>query len=103
MQKILTGIAVLAGLFFGYVNSRPTWDDTGILVGGLLLTCGLIALIGYQRPWLLALLVGGWIPLYDIFVNHTFGSILALIIAFVGAYAGWYLRIGVQKAFHSEE
>src|SRR6185503_5658275 len=31
MQSILLAVAVLAGLFSAYVDSRPTWDDTGIL------------------------------------------------------------------------
>jgi hypothetical protein len=99
MQKILLAVATISGLFITYVDSRPTWDDTGITAGVILLLCGLLALIGYQRPWLLALVVGAWIPLYGLFVTHNFGSILALIIAFVGAYAGWAFRIGIRKAF----
>jgi hypothetical protein len=101
MQKILIGIAVLAGLFALYVDTRPNWDDTGVLAGGILLICGLFALIGYQRPWLLALAVGAWIPMYDITVLHNFGSILALIIAFIGAYGGWVFRFGIRKVFNT--
>ena len=99
MQKILLAVAVLSGLFIAYVDSRPTWDDTGITVGTILLVCGLIALLGYQRPWLLALAVGGWLPLYERITTHNFGTILALIIAFIGAYAGWAFRLGIRKAF----
>src|SRR5690348_15783000 len=29
MQKILLILGVLAGLLIAYVDSRPTWDDTG--------------------------------------------------------------------------
>jgi hypothetical protein len=101
MQKISIILATIAGLFFAYVDSRPTWDDTGVLAGAILLTCGLIAVIGYQRPWLLALAVGGWIPLRGILLTHNYGSILALVIALVGAYAGWAFRLGFLKAFHS--
>jgi len=101
MQKILTMIAILAGLFFAYVDSRPTWDDTGVLAGAILFTCGLIALIGYSHPWLLALAVGAWIPLRGIFITHNYGSILALVIAFVGAYAGWAFQLGLRKTFDS--
>ena len=99
MQKILIGIAALLGLFSLYVDTRPTWDDTGVLAGAILLVCGLIALVGYQRPWLLALAVGAWIPLYEILVSRNFGSVIALIIAFIGAYAGWAFRIGIRKTF----
>lgn len=101
IQNILLGIATLSGLFFAYVDSRPTWDDTGITAGAILLACGLIALIGYQHPWLLALAVGIWIPLYGLIVTHNSGSILAQIIAFFGAYTGWAVRIGIRKAFHT--
>jgi hypothetical protein len=100
MQNLLLGIAVLAGLFFAYVDSRPTWDDTGVLAGAILLTCGLLALVGYRRPWLLALVVGAWIPLRGIFITHNYFSLLALIIAFLGAYGGWAVRLGIRKTSH---
>jgi len=101
MQKILLAIAVVAGLFFAYVDSRPTWDDTGITVGVILLTSGLLALVGFQRPWLLALAIGVWLPLYEILTTHTYASIVALIIAFIGAYGGWIVRLGIRKTFHT--
>jgi uncharacterized membrane protein (DUF441 family) len=101
MQKILLAIAIIAGLFYAYVDSRPTWDDTGITVGVILLTCGILALIGFQRPWLLALAVGLWLPLYEIFTTHAYASIVALIIAFIGAYGGWAVRVGFNKVTHS--
>jgi hypothetical protein len=58
MQTILLAVAVLAGLFSAYVDSRPTWDDTGILAGGLLLISGLLTLLGHRKPWLIASLLG---------------------------------------------
>jgi len=100
MQKVLVAIAAAAGLFSLYVDTRPTWDDTGVLVFGILFVCGLLALIGYHRPWLLALAVGIWIPLHGIIVAHSFGSIIALVIAFVGAYAGWGVRAGINRIIH---
>lgn len=100
MQRILLAVAVLSGLLIAYVDSRPNWDDTGITAGAILLLCGVIALIGFQRPWLLALAVGVWIPLYGLFVTQNYASILALIIAFMGAYAGWAVRLGINRIFH---
>jgi hypothetical protein len=100
MQKILLAVAVVSGLFIAYVDSRPTWDDTGITVGFILLVSGALALAGYKRPWLLALAVGGWLPLYEIMTSRSFASIIALIIAFIGAYAGWAFRLGIRKVFH---
>ncbi|HXD09674.1 MAG TPA: hypothetical protein VN653_06395 [Anaerolineales bacterium] len=101
MQKILLTIAVFAGLFLAYIDSRPAWDDTGITVGVILLTSGLLALIGFQRPWLLALAIGLWLPLYEIVTTHAYASIVALVFAFIGAYGGWAVRLGIRKTFHT--
>jgi len=100
MQNLLLAAAVLAGLFATYVDSRPTWDDTGILAFGILIVSGLITLLGYRRPWVIALAVRIWIPLHDIFIFHNYGSILALVFAFVGAYGGWLVRLGIEKTLH---
>lgn len=100
MQSILLGIAVLAGLFFAYVDSRPTWDDTGILAGGLLLISGLLTLLGHRKPWLIALAVGLWIPLHDIYLSHDFLLLVVLLFPIVGAYGGWAVRLGIRKTFH---
>jgi hypothetical protein len=100
MQKLLLAVAVLAGLFSAYVDSRPTWDDTGILAFGILIVSGLITLLGYRRPWVIALAVGIWIPLYWIFTTQNYGSILALVFSFVGAYGGWLVHLGIQKTLH---
>jgi hypothetical protein len=99
MQTILLAIAVLAGLFSAYVDSRPTWDDTGVLAGGLLLISGLLTLLGHRKPWLIALAVGIWIPLHDIYLSHDFLLLLVLLFPLVGAYGGWAVRLGIRKTF----
>jgi hypothetical protein len=100
MQNILLAVAVLAGLFSAYVDSRPTWDDTGILAGGLLITSGLLTLLGHRKPWLIALAVGIWIPLHDIYLSHDFRMLLVLLFPLVGAYGGWLVRMGIRKTLH---
>jgi hypothetical protein len=100
LQNLLLVAAVLSGLFAAYVDSRPTWDDTGILAFGILIVSGLITLLGYRRPWVIALAVGMWIPLHDILITHNYGSILALVFAFVGAYGGWLVHWGIEKTLH---
>jgi hypothetical protein len=100
MQNLLLAVAVLAGLFAAYVDSRPTWDDTGILAFGILVVSGLITLLGYRRPWVIALAVGMWIPLRGILITHNYGSILALVFALMGAYGGWLVHLVIQKTFH---
>jgi hypothetical protein len=100
MQSILFAVAVLAGLLSAYVDSRPNWDDTGILVAGLLLVSGLLTLLGHRRPWLVALAVGLWIPLHDIYLSHDLRMLVVLLIPFMGAYLGWAVRLGVRKTLH---
>ena len=98
-QNILLGLAILSGLFLAYVDSSPGWDDTGITAGGLLISAGLITLLGHQRPWLIGLAVGLWIPLLYIYQNQDFIMLLVLLIPMIGAYAGWAVRLGVRKTF----
>jgi hypothetical protein len=100
MQVILLAVAIAAGLFSAYVDSLPTWDDTGILAGGLLLISGLLTLLGHSKPWLIALAVGIWIPLHDIYLSHDLRMLFVLLIPLVGAYAGWLVRMGIRKTLH---
>jgi hypothetical protein len=84
--------AIALGLLIGWVDSRPTWDDAGITVGVLFLTA---ALFGALRPFLApvwALAVGVWVPFFGIVLHNNFGSLLALAMAFLGAYAGTLTR-----------
>jgi hypothetical protein len=101
MQKVLLAVGVLFGLFAAYVDSRPTWDDTGVLVFGLLAGAGLLTLLGYRRPWLMALAVGLWIPLHHIYLSYDWALLLVLLFPLVGAYAGWAVRLGVRKTLHT--
>ena len=100
LQKICFGLALLAGLFSVFVDSRPTWDDTGVLVFGILLAAGLIGLFTRRQPWLFGLAVGVWIPLYEIIAHHHAGSLIALGFALLGVYAGWALGQGFRRLAH---
>jgi hypothetical protein len=92
MQRILFVVALGLGLAITYVDSRPNWDDTGITAGAILLSCAVLGALGPKQPWLWALAVGIWIPLFGIARAQNFGSLLALAVAFAGAYAGMALR-----------
>ena len=107
MQKILLALAVLIGVLIAYVDSRPTWDDTGITAGTMLLSSGLLTLLGYRRPWLIALAIGLWTPLYETYLSRNFSMpgvvllpLFILCITFVGAYAGWAARWGIRKTLN---
>ena len=100
MNKVLLIVAVICGLFLMYVDASRHWDDTGLIAGGLLVSAGLITLLGHPRPWLIALAVGLWIPLRYIFLNQNFSMLLVLLFPLVGAYAGWAVRLAVRKTLH---
>ena len=100
MQKILFGVALVVGGLVTYVDSRPTWDDTGVTAGALLIAAGVLGFLGPSRPWLWALALGVWIPLLGIVRDQNYGSLLALAVAFVGAYGGMALRTWLAPVRH---
>jgi len=107
MQKLLLALAVLMGFLIAYVDSRPTWDDTGITAGMMLLSSGLLTLLGYRRPWVIALAVGLWTPFYEMYLSGNFRlpgvilfPLLILLITSMGAYTGWAVRLGIRKTLN---
>jgi hypothetical protein len=90
-EFLLLGAALL-GIGIAWVDSRPTWDDTGITVGTILLTCAIFGAIDPRKAWQWALAVGIWIPLHGLLWAHNFGTLIALIPAFLGAYLGAGIR-----------
>lgn len=84
--------ALAFGLVIGWVDTRPTWDDTGITAAAILLVTGVLGATMPSRAWVWALTVGGSVLLLDIVLVANYGGVLALAIAFVGAYAGVLIR-----------
>jgi hypothetical protein len=84
-------VAAAIGLTIGYVDSRPSWDDTGITAALLLLTSAMGAVFSGRRPWLWALLVGIWIPLFELWGPGGPASLSALVITTLGAFGGYAL------------
>ena len=94
-KTILALIAVFCGAAITYVDSRPTWDDTGITAIAILLTSGVFAFSSPQRWWLWAIPVGIWIPMFGIVRTQNFAAVLALVVAFTGAFLGMVIRNGI--------
>lgn len=90
--RVLLPLALALGLAMAYVDSRPTWDDTGISAFAVLSTSGLLGLLEPTRPYLWAAAIGWWFPLLAIALNGNYGAFLALGIAFLGAYGGCFVR-----------
>lgn len=91
-QAFLVVAAIAIGVLIAWIDSRPAWDDTGITAMMVLGSAGVFSFAQPMRPWLWALSVGIWIPVQGIIAQGNVESILALVIAFVGAYAGMTIR-----------
>jgi len=88
----LLALAVGAiGLALAYVDSRPSWDDTGITAVLLLLTSATGAAISGRRPWFWALLSGMWVPLLEIRGPSGLASLAAVAISTLGSVGGYLL------------
>jgi hypothetical protein len=81
-------LAAATGAAIAYVDSRPSWDDTGLTAFAVLLASGVFALWIPRRWWLWAILVGAWVPLVEIIRGGNAASLLALAFAAAGAAIG---------------
>ena len=84
--------AIIAGAAIAWIDSRPTWDDTGISVLMILVAAAVFGFFTSEKPWLTALAISTWIPLFGILSTHNFGSLLALVPGFAGAYLGYLFK-----------
>ena len=87
---IIIGISL--GIFIAYIDTRPHWDDTGITVLMILVSAFICGFLSPQRTWLIALAIGVWIPLFNIISAGNYGSLVALIPSFIGAFFGYFAK-----------
>ena len=84
-------VALALGLAIALIDASPGWDDTGVSAAALFGVCALLGGIGLRHPWAWAMATGPWIPLLSL-ARHpsapNYGSLLALVFAMLGAYAG---------------
>lgn len=100
MHKILLAVALGLGGLITYIDTRSTWDDTGITAAALLIISGVLAFLEPNRPWLWALALGIWIPLLGVTRAQNYWTLLALVVAFVGAYGGMAMRTWLSPIRH---
>jgi hypothetical protein len=93
---VLLALAVGCSVAIAYVDSRPTWDDTGVSAAAVAGVCGLLGLLAPRRAWIWALVVGGGIPIAAVMAGHGLASALAVAIALAGAYAGVGTRVAIR-------
>ena len=85
-------IAITIGLTIAWIDTRPHWNDTGVSVFLILLSSIYCGYLSSQKPWLIALAVSIWVPLFNIIIAHNYGALLALVPGFIGAYIGYFVR-----------
>ncbi len=96
-KTFLTLLALCFGAAITYVDSLPNWDDTGITAMTILLTCGVFSFLSPSRWWVWTIAVGLWIPIIGIARTQNFATILALIVACLGALLGMSIRNGISN------
>ena len=96
---LLLPVALALGAGMAWIDSRPSWDDTGISAIAVFAVSGALALLEPNRPWLWALVIGGWFPAVEIASSGNWGAFMALAISCVGAFAGsWTRRAAARVA-----
>lgn len=90
-------IAFSLGITISLIDSSPAWDSIGTTAAMIFIATALLGLVSPKRPWVWALIVGLWIPLYGFLYSHSHLSILALIMGFIGAYAGSIVENTLQR------
>jgi len=85
-------LAVTTGLAIAFIDSQPGWDDTGITAGLLVLSSMILGFFLPKQPWLVALVVGLWIPLAAVFFTYNYGGLVVFIFSFAGSYIGAFLH-----------
>jgi hypothetical protein len=81
-------IGLILGTGIGYVDSRPTWDDTGITVGAVFVSAAMLATIWPRSGWLAGLAVGLPVLAFDVALHGNYGAAAAVVLALAGAGAG---------------
>jgi hypothetical protein len=85
---IVSAVALLAGLGMAYVDSRPTWDDTGITAGAVLLVALVLGAAQPSAFWISGVAIGLPILAMNAVLHSNYGAALAVAVALVGAGAG---------------
>ena len=85
-------LGFLSGVGIGYMDSRPTWDDTGITVGGILLAAAVLGAADPRVFWIAGLAVGIPVLGMNVYVGGGYAAAVAALIAVAAAGVGAAVR-----------
>ena len=89
---ILLLLACTIGYLLGKVDTSKNWNDTGVIVGLVLISCFILSYLMKKFAWLWAIIIGGLIFCFDVLPNGNYGAAGAILFAFLGAYSGVFFR-----------
>jgi hypothetical protein len=97
---IAPAIGFAVGLGIGYMDSRPTWDDTGVTAGAVFLAAVVLAVARPSVFWLTGLAVGLPVLAMNALLNANYGSVIAVGIGLVGSLVGYVVGklLGISGA-----
>jgi len=80
--------ASIAGIVISWIDSRPNWDDTALLVFMIFLAAFVFGFLAAKKFWAVAIAVSIWIPVFNIILKQNPESLIAFIPGFAGAWLG---------------
>lgn len=92
-------IGLLIGICIAYVDSRATWDDTGVTVAALVATAGLIGAARPRAWWVIGLAVGLPVVAFNVAIYGRFSSALAVAFSLLGAAVGASIGRAFRRPF----
>ena len=79
-------VAIMGGIFIGWIDTSPRWDDTALTVFSLMLISAASTFIARRKPWLIAILVALWVPLLNVVKFGNWSSVFAFLPSMISAY-----------------
>ncbi|MEO8480167.1 MAG: hypothetical protein ABI542_11105 [Gemmatimonadota bacterium] len=83
-----TAAALVLGCAIAYIDTRPTWDDTGVTVGLVVLVAGSLAAVSPPMRWLIGLAVGVPVLVMNVLASGGWSSSIAVAVAIMAAGVG---------------
>lgn len=84
-------IAILCGLIIAWIDSRPNWDDAGIIATLIVIIAGLISYFYKTKPIVWGLAVSCWIPVFGIIKSSDYSLLIIIIFGIIGAFLGFFI------------
>ena len=85
-------LACAVGYLLGRIDTSKNWNDTGIIVGLVLIFSFILSYLMKKFAWLWAIIIGGFIFCFDVITSGNYGAAGAILFAFLGAYSGVFFR-----------